>query len=422
MDCPREESEQSTKEYGEDIEKNDSESESEYVGDEYVDVIDDFEFDNNVDLNVEYVGLGDEKKEAIIEAEAIGKTGFNGPNLNDCPNLSDDASINEFDSDASVSKWSNFRANTDMKNPKFTLGMTFGSKKEFKEAVLNYAFKNGKELKFVRNDKIRYIVECKHNACPWRINLRKDPKCESWRILGMRDIHDGCSWVYKNKMVKSSIVARRWTKEVQHHLDWKMVNFKDKVCTAERFDMSDRQVWRAMEKAKKKIQGDEEENFKKLWGYVAEIDRTNSMSKCYVKLSDLTDMSGHSRFLRLYMCWEACKKGFQLCRPIIGVDGCHLKSATRGQMLIAIGIDGNDSIFPLAYAIVEGETKQSWCWFLEFLKTDLSIGDHNEEEFTFISDKQKGLLEAFEDKLPRSEHRFCVRHLHGNMKVAGFQG
>ncbi|XP_031122118.1 uncharacterized protein LOC116025147 [Ipomoea triloba] len=222
MDFSREESEQSTKEYGEDIEKNDSE----YVGDEYADVIDDFEFDTHVDPNVEYVGVGDEKNKAIIEAEAVGKGGFSVHNLNDCPNLSDDASINESDSDGSVSKWSNFRANTDMKNPKFTLGLTFGSKKEFKDAVLNYAFKNGKELKFVRNDKNRYIVECKHNACPWRINLRKDPKCESWRILSMRDIHDGCSWVYKNKMVKSSIVARRWTKEVQHHFGLENAEFQ----------------------------------------------------------------------------------------------------------------------------------------------------------------------------------------------------
>nr|GMD50176.1 uncharacterized protein LOC109158380 [Ipomoea batatas] len=102
MDFSREESEQSTKEYGEDIEKNDSEIDSEYVGDEYADVIDDFEFDTHVDPNVEYVGVGDEKNEAIIEAEAVGKGGFSVHNLNDCPNLSDDASINEYDSNGSM--------------------------------------------------------------------------------------------------------------------------------------------------------------------------------------------------------------------------------------------------------------------------------------------------------------------------------
>nr|GMC94008.1 probable methyltransferase PMT3 [Ipomoea batatas] len=47
---------------GEDIEKNDSEIDSEYVGDEYADVIDDFEFDTHVDPNVEYVGMKPRKK------------------------------------------------------------------------------------------------------------------------------------------------------------------------------------------------------------------------------------------------------------------------------------------------------------------------------------------------------------------------
>ncbi|XP_019192313.1 PREDICTED: uncharacterized protein LOC109186673 [Ipomoea nil] len=122
------------------------------------------------------------------------------------------------------------------------------------------------------------------------------------------------------------------------------------------------------------------------------------------------------------MCWDGYRQGFKFCRPILGVDGTHLKSGIGGLILTAVGLDANDSIFPVAYAIVEGETKQSWVWFLEFLKKDLEISEGNEHEFTFMSDKQKGLIEAFEVVLPRVEHRFCVRHLHGNMKVAGFQG
>lgn len=39
-----------------------------------------------------------------------------------------------------------------------------------------------------------------------------------------------------------------------------------------------------------------------------------------------------------------------------------------------------------------------------------------------ITDKQKGLLPAFEGVLPFAHHRLCVRHLHGNMKLAGFMG
>lgn len=42
-------------------------------------------------------------------------------------------------------------------------------------------------------------------------------------------------------------------------------------------------------------------------------------------------------------------------------------------MLTAIGIDGNKGIVSIAYAIVEGENKESWCKFLELLKRNLEI-------------------------------------------------
>ncbi|KAL0428246.1 UNVERIFIED_CONTAM: hypothetical protein Slati_2999400 [Sesamum latifolium] len=56
----------------------------------------------------------------------------------------------------------------------------------------------------------------------------------------------------------------------------------------------------------------------------------------------------------------------------------------------------------------------------EFVKSDLDIvGD---DVYTFISDKQKGLVPAFESVLPNADNPFCVRHLHGNFKTACFIG
>ena len=41
------------------------------------------------------------------------------------------------------------------------------------------------------------------------------------------------------------------------------------------------------------------------------------------------------------------------CRPIIGLDGCHLKGRFGGQILSAIARDANDNIFLVAFAVVE---------------------------------------------------------------------
>ncbi|KAA8547397.1 hypothetical protein F0562_003739 [Nyssa sinensis] len=135
------------------------------------------------------------------------------------------------------------------------------------------------------------------------------------------------------------------------------------------------------------IEGTHAEQYAKLWDYCEKVKRTNPDTIMYVKLVDDLDY-GQPRFERIYVCLGACKKEFLIgCRPIIGVDGCHLKCPYGGQLLLAMGIDGNNAMFSLAYAVVEGETKSSWIWFLELLQEDHGI--KNRSAWTFISDKQK---------------------------------
>lgn len=298
---------------------------------------------------------------------------------------------------------------------------TFINKGEFKDAVKVYAIQFGKELKFIKNDKVRCVAKCKQEGCKSQVTCRKDKDDQSWKITTLNDNHEGCSWIRDNKFVTSSFIAKRWKNEVASNSTWSMNEFREKVCTDEHVDITKRQAYKAMAMAKTVIKGEVEENFNKIWNYYSEIRKTNPKATCEVKLSDLTYEGGKKRFLRMYVCWEACKEGFKFCRPIIGVDGCHLKGKAGGMLLTAIGIDGNEGIFPLAYAVVEGENKDSWFWFLEFLKKDLVLG-LNEADYSFMYDKQKGLIPAFEKALPMVSHRYCVRHLHGNMKVAGFGG
>ncbi|GKD68963.1 mutator type transposase [Tanacetum coccineum] len=64
-----------------------------------------------------------------------------------------------------------------------------------------------------------------------------------------------------------------------------------------------------------------------------------------------------------------------------------------GQILTAVGVDANNGIYPVAYAIVEAESKASWCWFLNLLWEDLVIEANF--NYTFISDRQKIPLEQW---------------------------
>ena len=82
------------------------------------------------------------------------------------------------------------------------------------------------------------------------------------------------------------------------------------------------------------------------------------------------------------------KKRFRAClRDFLGFDGAFIKGPFPGQILTAVGVDSNNGIYPLAYAIVESENTQSWKWFLEILGDDLDL--YANSNFTFISDRQK---------------------------------
>ncbi|KAL9418402.1 hypothetical protein AB3S75_041252 [Citrus x aurantiifolia] len=65
-------------------------------------------------------------------------------------------------------------------------------------------------------------------------------------------------------------------------------------------------------------------------------------------------------FKRFFICFDSSIRGFfEGCRPMIGVDGCHLKGPYIGVLLTAVSIDANYGIFHLAMCVTETENNDS---------------------------------------------------------------
>ncbi|KAM2964841.1 hypothetical protein FF2_022585 [Malus domestica] len=153
-----------------------------------------------------------------------------------------------------------------------------------------------------------------------------------------------------------------------------------------------------------------QEQYSQLWDYCNELNMRNPRTNVVVK-SELE--GGKSQFQRLYMCLAACKQGFlDGCRPLICLDGCHIKGIQPSQLLAVVTVDANNGMFPLAYAITKSECYDSWKWFLEILREDLKI--ENSHSYVFMMDKQKGLIDAVDQLFPNAEHRHCLKHLYAN--------
>jgi hypothetical protein len=96
---------------------------------------------------------------------------------------------------------------------------------------------------------------------------------------------------------------------------------------------------------------------------------------------------------RVYWCFPQCVEAFKHCRPVISVDGTFLTRKYRGVLLIATGVDGEDRLVPLAFALVESENIDSWSWFLHLVCRD-AVG--RLRKVCIVSDRHQGILIAVE--------------------------
>ncbi|VFQ68284.1 unnamed protein product [Cuscuta campestris] len=65
-------------------------------------------------------------------------------------------------------------------------------------------------------------------------------------------------------------------------------------------------------------------------------------------------------FKYAFWAFPAAINGLQYCLPVVTVDGTHLYGKYKGHLLLEVALNGNRELFPLAYAVVDGETSESW--------------------------------------------------------------
>ncbi|XP_058217282.1 uncharacterized protein LOC131328349 [Rhododendron vialii] len=314
----------------------------------------------------------------------------------------------------------NFRPETDMEDPQFKMGMLFSTPQEFKAAVKQHAIKHQRQVKMVKNDKRRIKAKCfggtdPEKPCPWEVYAAKVMTESTYQVRTYKAIHK-CGKTYSNRNVTSTVIAKKYMDDLRINPGMPIAALKERVRKELKVDVSRNQLYKAKRKAGKLIYGNDIEQYGKLWDYCEELRRTNPGSTVVMDAS-LDEVTGQPRFNRLYIFLAAVKSGYLAgCRKIIGVDGCHLKGEYSSQLLTVVGVDPNNAMYPMAWCVVENENKDTWTWFLTLMKMDLNITEANEHEWTFINDRQKGLLPAINENIVRSEQRYCAKHILSNFQ------
>ncbi|XP_021602286.1 uncharacterized protein LOC110607473 [Manihot esculenta] len=118
-------------------------------------------------------------------------------------------------------------------------------------------------------------------------------------------------------------------------------------------------------------------------------------------------------FDRMFWAFKQSIEGFKHCRPVISIDGTFLYGKYTGCILCATALDGNNQLFPLAFAIVDKEDGDNWSWFMDCLRIFVT----NREDLCVISDRHAGILKAIQKdwwQPPTGHYRYCIRHVLSN--------
>ncbi|KAF7120459.1 hypothetical protein RHSIM_Rhsim13G0152800 [Rhododendron simsii] len=249
-----------------------------------------------------------------------------------------------------------------------TVGQRFeGGASDFKNVLRKFAIERGFEYTLAKNDKVRVTAHCKYRTvkkCMWHVHARIMPGNEYFHILAM-DLAHTCGFAVRtltNPHATAELVADLVGDDVRGKHQTRPVDVVKGIKRDYGINISYHQAWWGIEKARGLVFGDYVKSFSCLKWYVGAAKSTNPGSHI-----DLESDEETKRF---------------------------------------------KSIFPICFAIVDGETYENWRWFLEHLRSILMPG----RGITFISDRHTGLLMARRDIFSESGHGYCLLHLKRNLR------
>ncbi|XP_024994973.1 uncharacterized protein LOC112528230 isoform X2 [Cynara cardunculus var. scolymus] len=297
------------------------------------------------------------------------------------------------------------KAATQWENTITGVEQRFSSFAEFREALHKFSIAHGFRYKYKKSDSHRVSVKCKSEGCPWRIYVSRLPTTHLIRIKKMNPEHT-CNGVAAKAGYRAT---KGWVGNIIKEKLRVSPNYRPKDIVADikreyGVQLNYSQAWRAKGIAKEQLQGSYKEAYSQLPFFCEKIMETNPGSLATFATKE------DSSFHRFFVSFHASISGFQQgCRPLLFLDDIPLDAKYQGTLLIATAADGDDGVFPLAFAVVDDETDDdNWFWFLSQLKAAAPIS----QPITFVANFNTGLKDSIVNVFGgECFHAYCLRYI-----------
>ncbi|KAL2892664.1 Gag-Pol polyprotein [Bienertia sinuspersici] len=282
---------------------------------------------------------------------------------------------------------------SDFKLFSWKVGQRFATRSDFKKAVAKYGIYQGRNVSIKISNKSRQQrvgVRCL-NGCPFQLYASWDSRRSSFVVKTVREEHTCTRNMKKNKQLKYKWVAEQLLDVFKARPHWPGKEIVETIRRGFKIVISVDFAYKVKKAAHKMLHGSMKDHYAKLGRYIEAIIKCSPGTHISL-VSTMEHDTPPQIFQRLFVSFEGLQKGWKEgCRKIICVDACFLKTFLGGQLLSAVERDGNDQMYPIAWAVVEG------------------LGEGN--ELVIVSDEHQSILNGVASVFPNAEHRHCARHV-----------
>ncbi|VFQ83426.1 unnamed protein product [Cuscuta campestris] len=238
-------------------------------------------------------------------------------------------------------------------------GDIFSCKEDFLRVMKDYVIQKGISLRKIKNDKRRYTQVCMNKDCKFKIHASVLVDGHSWMIKSICEDHI-CSVKEHHNRAGSTWVVTHLLEDFRNNKQMSVVTAQKIILKKFSTRIPDYTCWRALRVMRGIVEGRHEDGYKMLPQYMEFFKEKNPDSHCFIRWQEI----GPGRnpiFKRCQICIGSSITAFKkYCRPLIGIDACHLKGPYEGVLLTAMALDGNNGQFPLAYGVANCEDETEW--------------------------------------------------------------
>ena len=276
------------------------------------------------------------------------------------------------------------------------VGATYPTGDAVKDAVKQWSTLSlRRQFRVHKSSPNLYDVKCVRDSCPFRVHAFKGKWSDFWEVS--RVTEHTCELEEleaHHRNLSATFIANHIYAQIVENPSYEPKSIIRAIEETFKYTISYSKAYRAKRKVMEMRFGTYEASYDNLPRLLSAICHRNTGSYYDLKQYPSVDNPGKQVLQRAYFSLGACIEAFKHCRPVICIDGTFLTGKYSGQILTAIGVDGNNQVLPLAFAFVESENGDSWYWFLERLK-NMVVKDR--PDVCVIHDRHAGILQAMID-------------------------